>query len=105
MSDHNDDAELEQDVLKLQIHSIPLNLNWNQDEEEFDDESEDGMLKLQINILYWSNFSFAVFLLIVIPVLVWCETQLNTFMLWCEIFYIVIILYYDFDVFASTNFF
>ena len=52
MSDHNEDAELEQDVLKLQIHSIPLNLNWNADEEEYDDESEEGAV---------SNYSYQLY--------------------------------------------
>ena len=42
----NNDEELEQDVLKLQIHSIPLNLNWDEDQEEFDDESDGGNLSL-----------------------------------------------------------
>jgi len=43
MNNQSEDAELEQDVLKLQIHnSTPLNLNWNVNEEEYDDESDEG---------------------------------------------------------------
>nr|XP_039272509.1 uncharacterized protein LOC120346759 [Styela clava] len=33
-------ASIEQDILKLQLHSVPLNLNWGEEEEE-DDDYED----------------------------------------------------------------
>ena len=49
---NNDDEELEQDVLKLQIHSIPLNLNWDKVEEEYDDESDEGE---------WTNYCDVLF--------------------------------------------
>ena len=40
-----EDEEIEKDVLKLQVHSLPLNLNWNQSDEE-EEETDEGNFTL-----------------------------------------------------------
>ncbi|XP_076807421.1 uncharacterized protein LOC143450670 isoform X1 [Clavelina lepadiformis] len=43
MDMQDEESQMEEDILKLQLHSIPLNLNWTQnDPEEEDDDDDEG---------------------------------------------------------------